>query len=365
MALRDISPAWRLPLLIMGMASLLAGVLSGLARLAFAVPAVAQLQVGNHAALMIAGFFGTVISLERAVALRRLWPYLAPLSAGFGGVVLLAQLPGGLSPVLFCLAAGVLLLASGLVYRQLPALFTLTLLLGAGSLLLGNLRWLFTAEISAALPFWMGFLILTIAGERLELTRFLPPQVLGRQIFSGVLAAIVAAAILILVGVDFGTRLLAGGWLVLALWLLRYDIARLTIKQAGLTRFVAVCLLSGYGWLAIGALLGLAGAFEAGHPWRDSALHAIFLGFVFSMVIGHAPIIFPAVMRVKIPYHPFFYVPLAALQVSLVLRVAGNLGEWWALRQAGSLINAFSLAIFILTILISVLRARSKQELRP
>ena len=53
-------------------------------------------------------------------------------------------------------------------------------------------------------------------------------------------------------------------------------------------RYVAVCLLAGYFWLAVGgALVALQVAY-------DAALHAIFVGFVFSMVFGHAPVILPA-----------------------------------------------------------------------
>ena len=43
--------------------------------------------------------------------------------------------------------------------------------------------------------------------------------------------------------------------LVLAVWLFRYDIARRTVLQSGLTRFIALCLLAGYGWLAVGGVL--------------------------------------------------------------------------------------------------------------
>lgn len=343
-------------MLILGMICLLTAVLAGLSRLAIAVPSFAQHQAASHAALIIAGFFGTVISLERAVALHRFWPYLAPLCAGLGGIALLLPAVSSLSASLFLLSASIFLAASVQVYRQMPAVFTLTLLLGAVSLLIGNLLSLLQAGISLSMPFWMGFLVLTIAGERLELTRFLPPRPQAKKIFIAVLGLIVIAAAGILFHLPHASQLLAAAWLILALWLFRYDIARHTVKQTGLTRFVAVCLLAAYAWLAIGALLGLAGAFESGHPWRDSALHAIFLGFVFSMVIGHAPIIFPAVMRVKIPYHPFFYLPLAAVQLSLALRVLGNLGDWWSLRQFGGLFNALSLALFVLTILISVRR---------
>ena len=37
----------------------------------------------------------------------------------------------------------------------------------------------------------------------------------------------------------------------LAAWLLRYDIARRNARQSGLTRYIALCLLSGYLWLAL------------------------------------------------------------------------------------------------------------------
>ena len=64
----------------------------------------------------------------------------------------------------------------------------------------------------------------------------------------------------------------------------------------------------------IAALDGLA----PGSPARDAALHAAAVGFVFSMVFGHAPIIVPAIMRVTLPYWPAFYVPLVMLHASLL-----------------------------------------------
>ncbi|HJV93090.1 MAG TPA: hypothetical protein VJ572_06395, partial [Azonexus sp.] len=117
-----------------------------------------------------------------------------------------------------------------------------------------------------------------------------------------------------------------------------------------------VSLLGGYAWLGFGGLVAATTGTAATGLVYDAMLHAIFVGFVFSMVIGHAPIIFPAVMRVKIPYHPFFYLPLLALHASLVLRGAGSFGDTWAWRQAGAILNALSLALFVLTILASVAR---------
>jgi len=77
------------------------------------------------------------------------------------------------------------------------------------------------------------------------------------------------------------------------------------------------------------------------------------------MVIGHAPIIFPAVMRVRIPYHASFYVPLAALHLSLVARLAGDLGGMWSVRQWSGIANALALLLFVLTLLAGVVRGAS------
>ena len=113
-------------------------------------------------------------------------------------------------------------------------------------------------------------------------------------------------------------------------------------------------------WLAVAGLAGLAGGFESGHAWHDAAIHALALGFVFAMVFGHAPIIFPAVAKVRIPYHPFFYLPLAVLHVSVLARLIGDLSSNLALGQAAGVANALALLLFIVTMVISVARGQKK-----
>ncbi len=356
--MRDLPPAARLPLLFFGMISLLAGVAAGLARLAWDVPPLAAAAAGWHGALMISAFFGTVISLERAVAIGRLWAYLAPAAAGLGGFSLLTGAPLGAAQALATVAAIVMIIASLQVLHRLIAPFTIVLALGAGCWLIGNLAWLASGGLAAAIPWWLTFLVLTIAGERLELTRFMPTPPAAQQRFMLIVGAILAGATLSLWFASEGLRFFAAGLLALAAWLLRYDIARRNARQQGLTRFIAICLLSGYVWLALAGALGLAGALLPGHVWRDAALHAIGLGFVFAMVFGHAPIIFPAVARVKIPYHPAFYLPLLVLHASLALRVGGGLAGDFAMLRTGGAANASALLLFIATILISVVRGK-------
>ena len=215
----DLSPGGRLPLLFFGMLSLLGGVLAGLARLGWDVPAPAALAAGVHGPLMIAAFFGTVISLERAVAIGHGWAYSAPLAAGTGGLALLAGAPLLAGQVLGTLAAVGLIAASGVAIHRQLASFTVVLLLGAVCWLVGNLAWLASGDITLAVPWWLLFLVITIAGERLELTRFLPTPPIAQKLFIAIVGLLLLAATL---GTD---RLFAAGLLALALWLLQYDIA--------------------------------------------------------------------------------------------------------------------------------------------
>jgi nitrite reductase (NO-forming) len=134
-----------------------------------------------------------------------------------------------------------------------------------------------------------------------------------------------------------------------AAWLWRYDIATRTVRASGLTRYIALCLLAGYAWLAVGgAILALTGGAGARELW-DAALHAVLLGFVFSMVFGHAPVILPAVLRIPLPYRPLLYAPLALLHATLVLRIAGDFAASSALRAWGGAGNVAAIALFILT----------------
>jgi len=354
----DLRPAARLPMLVMGMLCLLGGVLAGLARLDWNMPAVAGSAAGWHGALMISAFLGTVISLERAVALGRAWAYLAPVAAGIGGIALLAGAPPPLPQALGVAAASVLVFASAQVMLRLLAPFTVILALGALCWLAGNAVWLAGGALQLAVPWWLAFLVLTIAGERLELNRFLPTPTLARRLFMVVAGLILAGATASLRDEEAGLALFSAGLLALAVWLLRYDIAQRNMRRPGLTGFIAHCLLAGYVWLAFAGLLGILGGFVPGHPWRDATLHAVALGFVFSMIFGHAPIIFPAVMRVRIPWHPLAYVPLALLHASLAWRVAGSLLDRVELTSQGGMANAVALLLFVIALLFSVLRGQ-------
>jgi hypothetical protein len=165
--------------------------------------------------------------------------------------------------------------------------------------------------------------------------------------FTVLMALFAAGAALSYAWPDVGFRMLSAGALGLAAWLFRYDIARRTIRQAELTRFIAAALLSGYAWLFVGGALGLWSGFVPAGPRYDAVLHAVFVGFVFSMIFGHAPIILPAVLGVKVPWRPRFYVHLVALHLAMGLRVAGDLLELHEVRKLGAWGSAVAIVLFI------------------
>src|SRR6266536_3653077 len=80
----DLRPLQRVPLLVLGFVGLFVGAGAGLARLGWSVPGAVAGVAALHGPLMICGFFGVVIALERAVAIGTYWAYLGPLLAGVG-----------------------------------------------------------------------------------------------------------------------------------------------------------------------------------------------------------------------------------------------------------------------------------------
>src|SRR6516165_7145140 len=81
----------RFLLLGCGLVAFAVGLWTGFARLGVGLTGAAPQFVEFHGALMICGFFGTLISVERAVAFNRPLAYLIPVCAATGVVALLAK----------------------------------------------------------------------------------------------------------------------------------------------------------------------------------------------------------------------------------------------------------------------------------
>jgi len=315
----------RATLLLLAVVSLGLGMAGGLARLTPLPVSISTLAL--HGPLMVSAFFGTLISLERAVALGRAWAYAAPLCAGLAGLLLALGLPRE-GFALMVAAAAVLFAASIAGWRRQPGVATATPAGGALAWLVGNLSLLAGFP---AVPWWIAFLTLTIAGERLEASRAAPAM---RVAFLVIASAVFAGPLM--------PRFLGVMLVLLALWLLAFGVERGALRQAGRPRYVTLCLLAGDLWLAAGGvLMALSIAY-------DAALHAVFVGFVFSMVFAHAPI----------PYSRALYLPLALLHASLAVRVllSVQLGGWG---------NAAAIALFAVAAAFLVATRASSGRLTP
>jgi hypothetical protein len=332
-------------LLVIVAAALATGVLAGLGRLGVFI-AWGPAYVVEHGPLLVLGAFGTVIALERAVALGRGWGLIAP---GLGAATAIASLTGAPWAAWAAVgsALGMIILDAAIVRRQAAA-FTWLMLLGATVLLIGNLAWTLGRPTFGVVPAWIGFFVITIVAERLELSRLSPTPrwaQLGLIVATSLLALTTSAHATVLLACPRGIGALLA---LLGAWQMRFDLARHTVRRPGLPRFAAAGVLGGAAWLvAAGVVLTCVGLPAAG-PHYDAALHGVFVGFVFSMVFAHAPIILPAVARLAMPFTRWLYLPLATLHVGLVARVAGDLLDVASLRRGGGIANAVALALFAL-----------------
>ncbi len=221
--------------------------------------------------------------------------------------------------------------------------------LGAVPAMGASILWIGQLPMPLVLPWLAGFVILTITGERLELARIAMPPAAERALLACAGGLMVGAAASVLwprAGVTlYGVVLLA-----LVVVLVRDDVARRTVRSRGLARYMGTSMLAAYAWLGVAGLVWTVGGPALEGPRYDTVIHAVFLGFTFSMIMAHAPVILPAVTRRDLPYHPFLWVPLIALHVSLFIRVA--LGDAFGLAvswRVGAMAGVVTLLLFVAT----------------
>lgn len=309
-------------------------------------PSLADRLPRVHGMLLVLGFVGTLVALERAIALGRRAGLLAPALLGLGGALLVSPAPLVAGRVALVLgSAGMLALYLPLWRRQRDdavLVQALSAVLAAGAAVL----WLGGVAMPSVAPWLVGFVVLTIGGERLELARIAmrPDAGNGLVLLACGLAASTVASLL---WPRIGYGLAGLALLALVGWLARHDVARHTVRASGASRFMAGCLLAGYFWLAIAGATWLLGGPVASGPGYDTAVHAVFLGFVLSMIMAHAPVIVPAVLGRPLPYHPVLIGPAVLLHLSLIVRLwLGDALGVAAAWRVGGILNVASVTLF-------------------
>jgi len=342
--------AGRAALILLGGLCMLSGLDAALVLLGLPAPLRLDRLARMHGILMVLGFLGTVISLERAVALRRWWGYLAPAGTGAGSLLVLTAAPvlaGQLVILAGCLVLAGVYLA---LWQRARDAVVLAQLVSAVLAVCAVLVWIRT-DVATVLVLFSGFLVVTIAAERVELARLMLPARAEDLLLAGTAAAAVAGGLSVL-WPAVGGRVFGVALAVSALWLLRHDVARRTVRARGLPRFAAMAMLAGYVWLLVAAACWLLAPVPAGGWAYDTVVHAVFLGFAMSMVMAHAPVILPSVLKVKLPYHPVMWVPLVVLHGALLVRVTGSLAQapWY---QPGAVGTIIALLLLVLSAVLS------------
>lgn len=110
------------PLLGLAFLSLVLGIWAGLVHVGWPWPSLTQDFWLAHGPLMVSGFVGTLIAVERAVAIGRSWGYAAPALTAAGALVLLVAVPLWVGPFLIVLGSAVLAALFAVILVRQPTL---------------------------------------------------------------------------------------------------------------------------------------------------------------------------------------------------------------------------------------------------
>lgn len=341
----------RLAVMALGGASLVGGLLAALTLVGVPIADAGSRLASVHGPLMVIGFVTTLIGLERAVSLRAVWGFLAPVFTGLGGILLLTPVPVTAALGVQCVGLAVLVAVYSRLWDRAPSVPVGVEWLGSVLALGAGLLWLGGVGTAAVLPWIAGYLVLTIAGERLELSHVSSPPPSAERWLLGLAALVAVAAPISMVVPHGGNELVAAALLGIAIWLFRFDVAKTLVRGTGLPRFAAANMLAASFWLAVGSVIWLLTGPLDGALTYDAVVHSITLGYAMSMIFGHAPIIFPAVLRRPLPYHPLFWIPSVLLHASLFLRIASELRTWGVAWQVAGVLGVLSIIVFALTVI--------------
>ncbi len=331
------NPAFLLPLVLIG---LVAGISGGWIRLGSPIIPLAEAGL-NHGLLMVGGFLGTLISIERAMVMKKKAWLVIPFFSGLSTLFFLFGLSQAGLIALFAGSLGLSLIMHFQTLRH-PQFHSALLYLGAVCWFLGNFfAWHF-GLIAAGSTWWIGFLLFTIVGERLELSQFLPVPLWSKKALGMLLFLFFLGLIIPFHGM--GNEVMGIGILLISAWLLVFDMAKVAAKKTAQFRYIGIGLRVGYLWLGAQGLILLL---MESHPlFYDLFLHTFFLGFTFSMIWAHAPIIFPTIFGIReTPYHRLLWWPWGLFQLTLLGRIGFGLAENYEWRKIMGISNGYLILV--------------------
>lgn len=348
----------RLPILLFAMFCLLSGLWSGLNRIGWDI---AVLPItAHHGAIMVGGFLGTLIALEKIIPLKNKALYLIPVLNAVSVIFFLINQPT-ISIYLLLISSISLAVVFLFYFKTQHTIIYVLMLFGAVCWFIGNVLVLTKSFYPLAFPWWSAFALFIIAAERLELMKFLPLSKLKKNIFVTLLLLYAGGVLFSFHGTG---NLICGLVLIaLAIWLLRYDMITINLKKKNLPKFVAVALLCGYVALLLTGIF----YFSLSDQWLtyDAIVHSFFIGFVFSMIFAHGPMILPGILGIAaIPFDKILYVWLGTLQISWVARIFADVVVEMEIRKFSGLLSAIAILGYFVTIATLAIKSQRYAKVR-
>ncbi|WP_416867576.1 MAG: hypothetical protein ACMVP2_09850 [Imperialibacter sp.] len=335
----------KLPFFALALVGLLSGIWAGLIRIGFNLPAVDLATL--HGPLMVGGFVGTLIGVERSLlAGNGKWWLIPALS----GAAVIAWLLGFQQVAPYCLVAAsallVLLQAIHLLSSRLTWV-SIVQLCGALCFAAGNIRLLFNPLMPAIIPFWMGFVLCFILATRLS-ENSAKNMFMGSVIKLGLILFIVSLMIPFHLG---GYYLTGAGLILIASGMFYIEIQTDQGMAWSYKKYSFIAIMLGWFWLLTS---GLGVMLWKEHIYGyDATTHSFFVGFLFSMVFIHALAKASYLAGLGTPpFHPVLFVWLILLSGSLLLRVfATDILLLTTVKKWSGLLNAISILGFLLTLI--------------
>src|SRR5262245_43813811 len=320
-----------------------------------------------HGEIMLGGFLAALIIFERMIALRidsLIWvPYVYASSA------LMIHSGNPAARIIHLAALAGWIMHRWIAYRKFHrwekslvesvAFITLTsALMYPGGL---------AARPEVALQ-GLAFPIAVIAIERFGMS-FPMKKITSRLVLIGLIAWCGLWNLVTWRGIP-NLTMMGGVTLVLVASIAFHDMAlRASQKQTdGLHKFLRNALTLSYTWLFIAAVALTVSSKISSAISKDVLFHLIGLGFIFTMILGHAPLILSAAIG-KLPPKKAPVIPFLIFQAATLLRIIGDfslmksLALWQWSGWISGLIHAISFFAYIAFLFFSLKRAEKQSKI--
>lgn len=328
--------------------AILAGVAAfsvGLAEMGVAIPAPPTTVAEMQGILLINGCFGSLLCLGRAEKLGRPPAYLPGVAVAAGTILAASGYTTIGAILVFFGSAGLTGLFIAVLVNRFDAH---TLLMGAAAAVwtASNAFWASGWSTPDLVLWWATFLVWSIVGLRIELARVGRPSNRAIGLLMIPFFAMLAGLGIASSAPQLGARLVGGGLVGLAVWLVVFDLARAAVRAPGLTGYIGACLLSAFVWLFLaGVSLLFRGAPDPGVV-SSGTWAALFVGVLLLMAFAHTPIVLSSSPESRLSYSGRLYIGPVLLQGALFIHLLADLWFRPELREAAGLGLVTSLVLF-------------------